>query len=121
MELQQDTPLELPLFLLNDNIENRDLEQPDLRLSVMLTDNLLANLCQNPTPEESISIPVVDYELNDFSADVVELFNGEHQLQLLLNNGPVLSAILNVQDQLFVSPPVEMMPTFDLGLDEDEQ
>ncbi|ASD65743.1 MULTISPECIES: hypothetical protein [Pseudoalteromonas] len=121
MELQQDTPLSLPLFLLDDNIENRDIDSPDAEVSVMLSENLLAHLCQNPKEDENISLHIDDYALNNISTTVTELIGAEHQLQLLINRGPILSAVLSTSsDALFVSPPVEMMPTFDLGLDDDE-
>ncbi|KZN43546.1 hypothetical protein [Pseudoalteromonas luteoviolacea] len=123
MELQENTPLILPLFLLNDDIESRDIESPDMQLSVNLTADLLANLCQNPAPEQSISIPLESYELKDIEASYTVLMANGHQAQLLLNHGPVLSAVLSPADAeaLFVSPPVDMMPTFDLGLDEEEE
>jgi hypothetical protein len=32
----------------------------------------------------------------------------------------VLSAVVSSGEQVFISPPVEMMPTFDLGDEEEE-
>ncbi|OCQ18337.1 hypothetical protein A7985_23695 [Pseudoalteromonas luteoviolacea] len=123
MELQENTPLILPLFLLSDDLESRDIERPDMQLSVNLTAELLANLCQNPAPEQSISIPLERYELKDIEASYTDLLASGHHAQLLLNHGPVLSAVLSPSgaEALFVSPPVDMMPTFDLGLDDDEE
>ncbi|WP_419149587.1 hypothetical protein [Pseudoalteromonas 'SMAR'] len=122
MELQQDTPLSLPLFQLDDNIESRDMDAPDAEVAVLLSENLLANLCQNPEQEQSISFPIDDYELSNIANEVSELLCHGHQLQLILNRGPVLSAVLNTDNgALFVSPPMEMMPTFDLGLDDEDQ
>ncbi|GEK09747.1 hypothetical protein HUZ36_11440 [Pseudoalteromonas sp. McH1-7] len=122
MELQQDTPLSLPLFLLDDNIENRDVNVPDAEVSVILSENLLAHLCQNPKEDENISLHIDDYELLNISANVTALLEAGHQLQLLLNRGPVLSAVLSTEGEaLFVSPPMEMLPTFDLGLDDEDE
>ncbi|WP_063381753.1 hypothetical protein [Pseudoalteromonas luteoviolacea] len=122
MELQENTPLTLPLFLLDDELECRDIDSPDMQISVNLTADLLANLCQNPVPEQSISIPLESYELQDIEASYTVLMANGHHAQLLLNHGPVLSAVLSPADAevLFVSPPVDMMPTFDLGLDDEE-
>ncbi|KZN58521.1 hypothetical protein N482_22180 [Pseudoalteromonas luteoviolacea NCIMB 1942] len=122
MELQENTPLTLPLFLLDDELESRDIDSPDMQISVNLTADLLANLCQNPAPEQSISIPLESYELQDIEASYTVLMASGHQAQLLLNHGPVLSAVLSPADAdaLFVSPPIDMMPTFDLGLDDEE-
>ncbi|MBQ4839929.1 hypothetical protein [Pseudoalteromonas luteoviolacea] len=122
MELQENTPLTLPLFQLNEQLETRDIESPDMQLSVNLTADLLANLCQNPAPEQNMSIPLEAYELTDIEASVATVLSEGHQAQLILNHGPVLSAVLSPlgEDVLFVSPPVDMMPTFDLGLDDEE-
>ena len=98
MELQQDTPLSLPLFQLDDNIESRDMDAPDAEVAVLLSENLLANLCQNPEQEQSISFPIDDYELSNIANEVSELLCHGHQLQLILNRGPVLSAVLNTDN-----------------------
>lgn len=116
MELSQDTPLSLPLFLLNDEIESRDIESPDVVLNVVLDETLLANLCQNPSTEQSVSITLEQYQLEVLTSAFSGLLESSHQAQLLLNHGPVLSAVLsNDAEQMFISPPMEMMPTFDLG------
>ncbi|AZZ99831.1 hypothetical protein [Pseudoalteromonas sp. R3] len=121
MELQENTPLNLPLFRLDDNLAERDMEQPDLTLEVILDANLLANLCQNPAPEQSVSIPLESYQISNIEQQVAEVLSHGHQAQLLLNHGPVLSAVLSCESQaMFVSPPMEMMPTFDLGLDDED-
>lgn len=117
MELEQNTPLTLPLFLLDDQIEQRDMDASDLTLSVILNENLLANLCQNPAEEQSISINLETYQVFADNAEFASVLTNEHQAQLLLNRGPVLSAVLSCGEQVFISPPMEMMPTFDLGDD----
>ena len=39
-----------------------------------------------------------------------------HHAQITLNHGPVLSVVLNTENQdVFISPQMDMMPTFDLG------
>ena len=48
MELEQDSNLTLPLFILDETLSTRDLAQPDLEISVILSDELLTQLCQNP-------------------------------------------------------------------------
>ncbi|CAM4264951.1 hypothetical protein [Pseudoalteromonas byunsanensis] len=119
MELSENTPLSLPLFLLNDQLEQRDMAYPDLILEVLLDETLLANLCQNPKAEENISINLAVYQLHAQQAEFESVLNVEHQAQLLLNHGPVLSAVLSLEnEQVFISPPMEMMPTFDLGEEE---
>ena len=117
MELEQNTPLTLPLFLLDEHIEQRDLEASDLTLSVILDETLLANLCQNPAEDQSISINLETYQL---FADNSQFKPVISEVQLLLNRGPVLSAVVSGGKQVFISPPVEMMPTFDLGDEEEE-
>ncbi|RJE76115.1 hypothetical protein BGP78_13965 [Pseudoalteromonas sp. MSK9-3] len=122
MELSQDTPLSLPLFLLNDEIESRDIEAPDVVLNVVLDEALLANLCQNPNTEQSVSITLEQYQLEVLTPAFSGLLESSHQAQLLLNHGPVLSAVLsNDAEQMFISPPMEMMPTFDLGEEVEEE
>jgi hypothetical protein len=122
MELTQDTPLSLPLFLLNDEIESRDVEAPDLVLNVVLDESLLANLCQNPSEEQSVSIMLEQYRLEVVTPSFSGLLERGHQAQLLLDHGPVLSAVLSDDaEQLFISPPIEMMPTFDLGEEVEEE
>ncbi|MBQ4851660.1 hypothetical protein [Pseudoalteromonas sp. MMG012] len=121
MELSQNTPLTLPLFLLNDEIETRNIDMPDLVLNVTLDETLLANLCQNPRADESVSITLDTYDLEVRDVTFSALATGSHQAQLLLNHGPVLSAVLSDEsEQVFISPPVEMMPTFDLGEEVEE-
>ncbi|TMP77453.1 hypothetical protein CWB73_19910 [Pseudoalteromonas phenolica] len=120
MELEQNTPLTLPLFLLDEHIEQRDLETSDLTLSVILDETLLANLCQNPAEDQSISINLETYQLFADNSQFKPVISEAHQAQLLLNRGPVLSAVVSSGEQVFISPPVEMMPTFDLGDEEEE-
>ncbi|NOU52902.1 hypothetical protein HG263_20575 [Pseudoalteromonas sp. JBTF-M23] len=120
MELSENTPLSLPLFLLNDELEQRDVANPDLVLEVILDETLLAHLCQNPKADENISINIEQYQLKAELAQYENALNEAHQAQLLLNHGPVLSAVVSFEnEQVFISPPMEMMPTFDLGEEED--
>ncbi|CAH9065538.1 hypothetical protein PSECIP111951_03385 [Pseudoalteromonas holothuriae] len=120
MELSENTPLNLPLFLLNDQIEQRDIKSPDLTLEVILDETLLAHLCQNPSADENISINLQSYQLKAEQVVYDNIPGGENQAQLLLNHGPILSAVVSVDDEhVFISPPIEMMPTFDLGEEED--
>ncbi|WP_404342277.1 hypothetical protein [Pseudoalteromonas mariniglutinosa] len=118
MELAQDSHLTLPLFCFDDSLPQRDIDSPDLLLNVLLSDELLAQLCQNPAIDSSVAITLSDYQLTS----VNERFtvNTEHSAQLTLAHGPLLSAVVSTSDDIsFVSPQVDMMPTFDLG-DEDE-
>ena len=108
----ESSSLSLPLFLLDDNIEQRDIDSPDFTIEIILDKTLLANLCQNPSVDENISINLEQYSL-------IEESDTEHQAQLILNHGPVLSAVVTIGEQLFISPPMDMMPTFNLG-DEEE-
>lgn len=120
MELEQDSNLTLPLFLLDESLSARDLEQPDLEISAPLNDELLTQLCQNPNADSSIGISIVDYELKLINSSFENIMTGEHDAQLTLTQGPLLSAVVSTAGDLtFVSPQIDMMPTFDLG-DEDE-
>ncbi|KPH57740.1 hypothetical protein AMS58_10270 [Pseudoalteromonas porphyrae] len=120
MELEQNSNLTLPLFLFDDTLNSRDLETPDLLLTVVLDETVLAQLCQNPGEDSSIGISITDYQLEASSPLFLDLLNHEHQAQLTLTHGPLLSAMLDTDSgQTFVSPQMDMMPTFDLG-DEDE-
>ncbi|ATC80888.1 hypothetical protein PAGA_a0304 [Pseudoalteromonas agarivorans DSM 14585] len=121
MEFEQDSKLTLPLFILNESLSERDLEKPDLDISFALDDELLTQICQNPAPDSSIAISLKEYELAPHSSEFNALLNQEHDAQITLTHGPLLSVVLNTHDnQTFVSPQMDMMPTFDLG-DEDEE
>jgi len=116
MEHEQDSNLTLPLFLFDDNLSARDIEQPDLLISVTLDEALLTQLCQNPSADSSIAINIADYQLEALNDLFSELVAQSHQAQLTLTHGPLLSALLTAEDErAFVSPQVDMMPTFDLG------
>ncbi|WP_105253895.1 hypothetical protein [Pseudoalteromonas sp. T1lg75] len=117
MELSQGAVLSLPLFVLNDSLYARDMNEPDLLLEVTLDEELLAHLCQNPSAEQSVSLQLSTYELRPRAQP---LLSCEHQAMLILSRGPLLAAVLECSDgQSYVSPQLEMMPTFDLG-DDDE-
>ncbi|WP_409424429.1 hypothetical protein [Pseudoalteromonas sp. RW-H-Ap-1] len=116
MEIEQDSNLTLPLFLLDETLSTRDLAQPDVEISVILSDELLTQLCQNPSADSSIGISITDYELNVINSSFSSVVQSEHDAQLTLTQGPLLSAVVTTVDELtFVSPQVDMMPTFDLG------
>lgn len=120
MELDQDSSLTLALFLFDETLNERDIASPDLSLSVLLDDDLLTQLCQNPAADSSIAITISDYIIEAHNPVFADLVSDAHQAQLTLTHGPLLSAVLNtLSEQTFVSPQMDMMPTFDLG-DEDE-
>ncbi|CAI87828.1 MULTISPECIES: hypothetical protein [Pseudoalteromonas] len=120
MEFEQDSTLTLPLFLFDDTLSDRDLEQPDFEISLPLDDELLTQLCQNPSEDSSIAISVESYQLTIVNPELADIAEQQHDAQLTLTRGPLLSAVLITADQqTFVSPQMDMMPTFDLG-DEDE-
>ena len=120
MEFEQDSNLTLPLFLLNESLSDRDLEQPDFEILIPLDDDLLAQICQNPSEDSSIAITVTDYELLITDPAYTPVLEQPHSVQITLIHGPVLSVVLNTENQdVFISPQMDMMPTFDLG-DEDE-
>lgn len=121
MEFEQDSKLTLPLFILNESLSERDVEKPDLDISFALTDDLLTQICQNPALDSSIAISLKEYVLELYSSEFNDVLNHEHDAQITLTHGPLLSVVLNMHDsQTFVSPQMDMMPTFDLG-DEDEE
>ncbi|WP_213609306.1 hypothetical protein [Pseudoalteromonas sp.] len=121
MELEQDSSLTLPLFILDETLSTRDLAQPDMEISVTLSDELLTQLCQNPNADSSIGISIAGYELHILNSSFASIVQSEHDAQLTLIQGPLLSAAVITADNLtFVSPQIDMMPTFDLG-DEAEQ
>ena len=116
MEFEQDSNLTLPLFLLNESLSERDVEQPDFEISVALDDELRAQICQNPSEDSSIAITITSYELLIAEPSYKYMLEQSHHAQITLNHGPVLSVVLNTEDQdVFVSPQMDMMPTFDLG------
>jgi hypothetical protein len=120
MEFEQNSNLTLPLFLLNESLSDRDLEQPDFEILIPLDDDLLAQICQNPSEDSSIAITVIDYELLITDPAYTPVLEQPHSAQITLIHGPVLSVVLNTENQnVFISPQMDMMPTFDLG-DEDE-
>ncbi|MBQ4834210.1 hypothetical protein J8L70_13225 [Pseudoalteromonas sp. MMG010] len=120
MELAQDSHLALPLFIFDETLSERDVAQPDLEVSAVLNEELLSQLCQNPAPGSSIAITLTDYQLTLVNPQHNEVLNLQHSAQLTITHGPLLNAVLNTdQETMFVSPQVDMMPTFDLG-DEDE-
>lgn len=119
MEFEQDNNLTLPLFLLDETLSDRDLQKPDFEVLIKLTDELIAEICQNPSEDSSIAVTVSDYELKIANCTYQHLLTDEHNLHITLLHGPVLSAVLHTQAAEFVSPQMDMMPTFDLG-DEDE-
>ena len=117
MELSQGAVLSLPLFLLDESLYSRDMSEPDLLLEVTLDEELLAHLCQNPSAEQSVSIQLNEYQL---VASTLNVPQQPHQAMLTLTRGPLLAAVVESDEgQSYVSPQLEMMPTFDLG-DEDE-
>jgi hypothetical protein len=116
MEFAQDSNLTLPLFLLDESLSERDLAHPDFEISIPLDDELLSQLCQNPSENSSIAISVADYQLIITDPLFLNILEQEHDAQITLIRGPLLSVVLNTQQQLtFVSPQMDMMPTFDLG------
>ncbi|MBH0070315.1 MULTISPECIES: hypothetical protein [unclassified Pseudoalteromonas] len=121
MEFEQDSNLTLPLFLLDESLSNRDLEQPDFEISIGLDDELLAQICQNPSEDSSVAITVSGYELLITNSLYLAILDQEHDAQITLTHGPLLSIVLNTEGQnTFVSPQMDMMPTFDLGDEDDE-
>lgn len=69
-----------------------------------------------PSADSSIGISITDYELNVINSSFSSVVQSEHDAQLTLTQGPLLSAVVTTVDELtFVSPQVDMMPTFDLG------
>ena len=117
MELSQGAVLSLPLFQFNDELPNRDLDHPDLYLEVVLDEQLLAHLCQNPAQDQSVSLQLADYQLLAHTESVP---SESHSAMLMLTHGPLLAATLERDNGVnYVSPQLEMMPTFDLG-DDDE-
>jgi len=115
MELEQDSNLTLPLFLFDETLSKRDLNTPDLLLTIVLDDELLTQLCQNPGADSSIGITINSYALEAVNKIYTSIIDSEHNAQLTLTHGPSLSALLNTSDIAFVSPQMDMMPTFDLG------
>lgn len=119
MEIEQDSNLTLPLFLLDETLSERDLEQPDFEISIALNDELLTQICQNPSEDSSVAITLSNYQLLITGSVYSATLEQEHDAQITLTHGPLLSVVLNTSEQqTFVSPQMDMMPTFDLG-DED--
>ncbi len=120
MELAVGTNLILPLFIYDDSLSNRDTEHPDFSMSIELTQNMLDELCQNPDEDTSLCIYLDKYELIEVTEPYKSILKSEHMAQLQINKGPCISLLLNLADGTsFVSPQMDFMPTFDLGIDED--
>ena len=78
MELEQNSDLTLPLFYFDENLHSRDIESPDLLLHVTLSEELLAQLCQNPAVDSSVAIAINEYRLEALNDDYQVLIDGEH-------------------------------------------
>lgn len=114
--------LSLPLFLLNDMISERDMAEPDLIAHIKLNEHMMAELCQNPSEEASHCLYVTEYELELCNETFSEIVQTAHCLELHLKRGPVLAAVLSDDEgPRMVSPELEFMPEFDVGIDIDEE
>lgn len=113
--------LSVPLFILDDTLEQRDIEQPDAIINIQLNEHLMAELCQNPSADQRICLYISDYELEVIRS---HLFAGERPdvVELHLSQGPSLSVLYtSTEDSIqFVSPELEFMPEFDLGISDEE-
>ena len=119
MELVAGNLLSLPLFFLNEQLAERDLEKPDLIIDITLDDALLAELCINPAVDESACLYIENYALSSVSEHFKVMLESGHHAELQINHGPMIAVLLNTEDeQVFVSPHIDCMPTFDLDLDD---
>ncbi|WP_462164702.1 hypothetical protein [Pseudoalteromonas xiamenensis] len=102
--------LNFGLFELNDTLATRDMNAADLELTVVLADDAIEALSQEPTEEESVSIHVEQFNVEAVNSAFAQTIEGDLDVQLLLNHGPVLSAVVEVPTgKLFVSPPMELL------------
>lgn len=46
MDIALGTNLTLPLFLLDETLQNRDPEKPDFSIDIILDEDLVAHMCQ---------------------------------------------------------------------------
>lgn len=112
MELNQADALTLPLFKLDDIQTFTPQSLPYGELSVILDEDILAHLCQNPDSQSSVSVEIPNYQIT-FTDSSQQ--SDDHQAYFVIHHGPLLTAELHLSDgQLLISPQVDMMPTFDL-------
>jgi len=120
MDLALGTNLTLPLFLLDETLQNRDPEQPDFSIDIVLDEDLVAHMCQNPDADSSISIYINQYKLIDMPAEF-KLLGNEHVSQMQVTPGPTIAAIVIFPcGKTFVSPQMDFLPTFDMDVVEGE-
>lgn len=110
MTEQTNTILTFGLFALNDELSARDPEQPDFELHVVIDEEVMESLSQLPSEEESISVAIERYSLDRQESHAVTYDETEVDVQLILNHGPVLSAVVDLGDErIYVSPLMELI------------
>ncbi|SFC81431.1 hypothetical protein [Pseudoalteromonas denitrificans] len=121
MDLAVGTSLTLPLFFLDETLQNRDLEKPDLSIEITLDEDLVAHACENPEADSSICVYITQYQLSDINNDF-KFIGSEHVAQLQITPGPCIAVLLSLPDgKTFVSPQMDFLPTFDFEIESDEQ
>ncbi|PAJ73776.1 hypothetical protein CJF42_14110 [Pseudoalteromonas sp. NBT06-2] len=121
MDLALGTNLTLPLFLLDETLQNRDPEKPDFSIDIILDEDLVAHMCQAPEADSSIAIYINQYELINMP-DEFKLFGDEHVSQIQVTQGPSIAALVQFPDgTTFVSPQMDFLPTFDMDVEEGEE
>ena len=121
MELVAGNLLRLPLFILNDTLADRDIEQPDLFIDITLNQDLIDELCVNPDVDNNACLYLDAYQLEVINSAYHGLLQESHSAQLQISHGPLVAAMLTTDDErVFVSPHMDFMPTFDLGLEDEE-
>ncbi|MBU2971198.1 hypothetical protein KO527_17785 [Pseudoalteromonas sp. C2R02] len=120
MDLALGTNLTLPLFLLDETLQNRDPEQPDFSIDIILDEDLVSHMCQAPEADSSIAIYINQYQLIDMSAEF-KLLGDDHVAQMQVTQGPSIAAIVIFPDgKTFVSPQMDFLPTFDMDVEGEE-
>jgi hypothetical protein len=102
--------LSLNLYLLTPELS--EIESP--------TADVMAELCQNPSIEQTNCLYIQDYQIDCNTPEYAELLTSPESVQLHISNGPSLGVLVECGEQIFVSEQISYMPEFDLGLDEDE-
>lgn len=112
--------LSLELYLLTPALTEEQAVTSDATIDIILSENLMAELCQNPADEQTNCLYIQDYKIQPNNQQHAEILTAVDSVQLHINHGPSLGVLVECGEQLFVSEQISYMPEFDLGLDEDD-
>lgn len=112
--------LSLNLYLLTPELSEIESPTADATIDIVLSEDVMAELCQNPSIEQTNCLYIQEYQIDCNTPEYAELLASPESVQLHISNGPSLGVLVECGEQIFVSEQISYMPEFDLGLDEDE-